>query len=101
VHKVLRPAGVEPRQATYLQLTEGIVEMVKAGLGASVLPKWSIATALSSRGVKAIRITKAGVFRKWYAATLNDVAATPFMEEFIRLLIRQGPASKRPSRGPS
>jgi LysR family transcriptional regulator for metE and metH len=97
VQKVLRPAGFEPSHATYLQLTEGIIEMVKAGLGASVLPKWSIATALASKGVKAIRITKSGVFRKWYAATLGDTAPTPIMEEFIRLLIKQAPAAKRPS----
>jgi LysR family transcriptional regulator for metE and metH len=95
VQRVLRPAGVEPRHATYLQLTEGIIEMVKAGLGASVLPRWSIATALSSKGVKAIRITRAGVFRKWYAATLSDVASSPVMEEFVRLLIKQGPTAKR------
>lgn len=97
VQKVLRPAGFEPRQCTYLQLTEGIIEMVKAGLGASVLPKWSIATALASKGVKAIRITKAGVFRKWYAVTLGDTADTPIMEEFIRLLSKQAPVTKRSS----
>ncbi len=43
------------------------------------------------RASKAIRITKNGVFRKWYAATLGDTAATPIMEEFIRLLIKQAP----------
>ena len=96
VQKVLRPAGIEPRRVTYLQLTEGIIEMVKAGMGVSVLPKWSIAQRASPSGdVKAIRITRAGVFRKWYAATLSGVAPTPFMEEFIRLLIKQGPAAKK------
>jgi LysR family transcriptional regulator, regulator for metE and metH len=98
VQKVLRPAGIEPRRVTYLQLTEGIIEMVKAGLGTSVLPKWSIAHVLASHDVKAIRVTKAGVFRKWYAVTLSDVAPTPFTEEFIRLLIKQGPAAKRGAR---
>jgi LysR family transcriptional regulator, regulator for metE and metH len=101
VQKVLRPAGIEPRHVTYLQLTEGIIEMVKAGLGASVLPKWSIANALASQQVKAVRITKAGVFRKWFAATLSDVAPTPFMEDFIRLLIKQGPAATRSPRRPA
>lgn len=95
VQKVLRPAGVEPRHITYLQLTEGIIEMARAGMGASVLPKWSIANALAARHVRAVRITKNGVFRKWYAATLRDIVPTPFMEEFIRLLIKQGPAAKR------
>lgn len=95
VQKVLRPAGIELRRVTYLQLTEGILEMIKADMGVSVLPKWSIANVIASRDVKAIRITKPGVFRKWYAATLSGPATTPVMEEFIRLLIKQGPTAKK------
>lgn len=98
VKNVLRPAGLAPAHVTYMQLPEGIIEMVKAGMGTTVLPKWSIASNLASNGITAVRITKAGVFRKWYAVTLGDVTPTPFMEEFIRLLIKQGPASRRPSR---
>jgi LysR family transcriptional regulator for metE and metH len=101
VRKVLRPAGLAPTNATYLQLPEGILEMVKAGMGATVLPKWSIAHALASGDIRAVRITKAGVFRKWYAVTLADVAPSPLMEEFIRLLIKQAPASRRAVRRPS
>lgn len=88
VRKVLRPAGLTPSNATYLQLPEGIIEMVRAGMGATVLPKWSISHALAAGGIKAVRITPSGVFRKWYAVTLADVAPTPVMEEFIRLLIQ-------------
>ena len=98
VRRVLRPAGIEPAHVTYLQLPEGIIEMVKAGLGATVLPRWSIANTLTSNGVKAIRITKDGVFRKWYAVMLSDVTPTPFMEEFIRLLIKQAPTSRHQAR---
>jgi LysR family transcriptional regulator for metE and metH len=98
VRQVLRPAGVEPAHVTYLQLPEGIIEMVKAGMGVTVLPKWSIANNLEAGGIRAIRITRGGVFRKWYAVTLRDAATTPFVEEFIRLLIAQAPASRRTAR---
>ncbi len=98
VRRVLKPAGLEPRHVTYLQLPEGILEMVRAGMGATVLPRWSIAATLAAKGVKAIRITKDGVFRKWYAVMLSDVTSTPFMEDFIRLLIRQAPAARRSPR---
>jgi LysR family transcriptional regulator for metE and metH len=98
VRKVLQPIGLAPSNATYLQLPEGIIEMVKAGMGATVLPKWSIVHALASGDITAVRITKAGVFRKWYAVTLSDVTPTPFMDEFIRLLTTQNPASKRGGR---
>lgn len=109
VKHVLRPAGVEPRHVNYLQLTEGILEMVKAGMGATVLPTWSIAGTLKSGDVAAVRITRAGVFRKWYAVTLAEVTPTPFVEEFVRLLSCEGlprvrraapsaPARTRPAR---
>lgn len=98
VTKVLRPAGVHVKRVTYLQLTEGILEMVKAGMGISVLPKWSIANAIAAGDVTALRINRAGVFRKWYAATLDGIPATPFMKDFIRLLIKQGPAAQTAAR---
>ncbi len=100
VQKVLRPAGIELQRVTYLQLTEGILEMVKAAMGASVLPKWSIANVIASGDIRAVRITRAGVFRKWYAVTLGDGASAPFVEEFIRLLIKQGPTAKKVVRSP-
>ena len=93
IQKVMRPLGIEPRRVTYLQLTEGIIEMVKAGLGTSVLPKWSIEHAIAANVVRAIRITRSGVFRKWYAASLSGVALTPFADEFIRLLVKHGPSA--------
>jgi LysR family transcriptional regulator for metE and metH len=98
VKNVLKPAGLTPAHATYVQLPEGIIEMVKAGMGATVLPKWSIARSLASNEIKGVRITRGGVFRKWWAVTLADAALTPFTEEFIRLLIKQAPAPKRPLR---
>jgi LysR family transcriptional regulator for metE and metH len=98
VQKVLRPAGIELRRVTYLQLTEGILEMIRADKGVSVLPTWSIANVIASGDVRAIRITRSGVFRKWYAATLSGIAPTPFLEEFIRLLIKQGPAARKVAR---
>jgi LysR family transcriptional regulator for metE and metH len=98
VQKVFRPAGIELRRVTYLQLTEGILEMIKAGMGVSVLPRWSIVNVIASGDVKPVRITRSGVFRKWYAARLNGITPTPFMEEFIRLLIKHGPAAKKVAR---
>jgi LysR family transcriptional regulator for metE and metH len=96
--KVLRPAGIAPKKFSYLQLTEGILEMVKAGMGVSVLPRWSIASAISAGDIKAVRITRSGVFRKWYAATLAGAAPAPFVEEFIKLLVKQGPMTKKAMR---
>lgn len=90
VQTVLRPARLEPGDVTLIRLTEAILEMVKAGLGVSVLPTWSIEPAIESGLVKAVRITKAGVFRRWDAATLAAAPPSPFLEYFVKELTKQG-----------
>ena len=39
----LLPVGIRPKRYTGIMLTEAIIEMVKAGLGATVLPAWTAA----------------------------------------------------------
>jgi LysR family transcriptional regulator, regulator for metE and metH len=95
MRRVMRPAGLEPGRVTFLQLTEAILEMVKARMGVSVLPTWSIAPAIGTGAVRAVRVTRSGVYREWNAATLAAAEPTPFAEYFIQLLIRQGKSMGR------
>ncbi|MFL6595237.1 MAG: LysR family transcriptional regulator [Chthoniobacterales bacterium] len=80
----LLPGGVRPRRFTGVMLTDAIVAMVKAGLGVTVLPRWTMANVLSEGGLKALRITRSGASTSWYAVTrkkpdnpkvLNDLIA--------------------------
>ena len=95
MRQVFRPLGLVPAQVTYLQLSEGILAMVRAGMGVTVLPRWSVAGVLAAGDITALRISETGVFRKWYAVTLADLAPTPFMEAFIGLLSSAAPAPRR------
>ena len=90
VREIMRPAGIEPAHVSFVQLTEAILEMVKARLGVSVLPTWSIEPALKAGAVRAVRITPRGVYREWSAVTLADAAPSPFVEHFLQLLGQQG-----------
>lgn len=92
VRDVLRPAGVEPRSVSFVQLTEAIIEMVKAHLGVTVLPTWSVAPALQAGSITAVRITSSGVYRQWSAVTLAAAAPSIFVEHFLSVLQKQGPA---------
>jgi len=93
--QVLIPAGVSPRQLTSLQLTEAIVEMVKAGLGVSAIAGWAIAPYVKSKQVRAVRLTRNGVRRHWRAATLRRAPRPRYIDDFIKLASRMAPQQLR------
>lgn len=83
---VLAPAGVMPARISYLQLTEGILEMVKAGLGIAVLASWAVNPELNRQTIKALPLTRTGFVREWSAATLRNGPMPEHMDSFIKLL---------------
>ena len=88
VTRILRPAGVRPGRLRFVQLTEAILEMVKAGLGVSVLPTWAVRSALETGEIRAVRITRAGVRRQWTAATLHGVEEPAYVTDFLDLVYK-------------
>jgi LysR family transcriptional regulator for metE and metH len=86
IRDVLRPAGVLPSRVLFVQLTEAIIEMVKARLVVSVLPTWSIRPALRTGAVVAVPLTRKGITRQWSAATLVGRDDPPYLSHFIDLL---------------
>lgn len=84
--RVLDPAGVIPRRVSAIQLTEAIVEMVKAGLGVAALARWAIEPYVRAGTLVGVRITPDGVHRSWFAATLRQATTPLYIREFCRLL---------------
>jgi LysR family transcriptional regulator for metE and metH len=93
--QVLIPAGVSPRQLSSVQLTEAIVEMVKAGLGVSTIAGWAIAPYVKSKQVRAVRVTRGGLRRHWQAATLRSSQRPKYVDDFITLASRMTPLQLR------
>ena len=94
LREVLRPAGVEPRQLTRVQLTEAIVELVKANLGVSVLARWAVAPQLRERSLVGIPLTARGFHRRWWAVTRPHETAPAYQQSLLELLgrhLRGGP----------
>jgi LysR family transcriptional regulator for metE and metH len=94
LREVLRPAGVEPRQLTRVQLTEAIVELVKAGLGITVLARWAIAPQLRDGSLVGIPLTARGFHRRWWAVTRRHETAPAYQRSLLELLgrhLRGGP----------
>jgi LysR family transcriptional regulator, regulator for metE and metH len=87
-HQVLAPAGVTPRRVTKLELTEAIVELVKAGLGISVLARWAVAPHVAAGTVRTVPLTARGLQRHWRAAVVRRTPLPTYLREFTRLLAR-------------
>ena len=92
--RILAPAGVEPARVSQVPLTEAILELVKAGLGVSVMARWAIEPAIKTGAVRAVRITRRGVHRGWSAVTLRDRVEPKWQREFISLLSKQALPAK-------
>jgi LysR family transcriptional regulator for metE and metH len=91
-NRLFDPARVEPARISYVPLTEAILEMVKAGMGAAILARWAIEPALKSGAVRALRITRRGIRRQWSAATLRDRPEPRWQADFVALLRDRSPA---------
>ena len=87
--RILTPAGVEPARVSQVPLTEAILELAKAGLGVGVLARWAIEPAIKARAVRALPITRKGVFRTWTAVTLRERPEPKWQREFVDLLAQR------------
>ena len=87
---VLRPAGVQPRKVTPVLLTEAILEMVRSGIGVSVIAHWAAAPYVERGDVRIVRITRSGLRRQWCLAVRAKSAATPTIQHFVDALRTPG-----------
>lgn len=66
--RFMRPANVHPKRFVRVELPEAIAELVRAGLGVSVLSQWAIEPYLRAGSLAATRLTKHGLKLDWFAA---------------------------------
>jgi LysR family transcriptional regulator, regulator for metE and metH len=91
IYRLVREAtGVSP-STLEMQLTEATIELVKAGLGVSLLARWAVEPHVKSRTLRALPLTRRGYPRTWSAATLKDMARVPHIREFIDLVAADPP----------
>jgi LysR family transcriptional regulator for metE and metH len=84
--QVVMSSGVSPYRVSSVQLTEAIIEMVKAGVGIGILSRWAVAPQVASKSIRALPLTKRRVYRQWFAASLRNKSAPPYLQAFTSLL---------------
>jgi len=92
--RLLVPAGVSPAGFQQVQLTEAIIELVKAGLGVAVLARWAVEPYIRNGSVRALSLTRRGYHRVWSAAMLKDMSRVPYVREFVDLVATHPPFAK-------
>ena len=86
VREVLLPAGIVPRKASGIQLTEGIFEFARACLGVAVVARWALGSLRDHQGLVSIRIGRHGIQRNWKAAWMRSHPDSKMLKNFARLL---------------
>jgi LysR family transcriptional regulator for metE and metH len=83
---ILGPTGVSPSQVSTLQLTEAIIELVKADMGVTILARWAVKPYLESGALRAIPIDHPGVRRTWTALTRANQSPLEYVSDFVGFL---------------
>ena len=91
--KLLTPAGIDPK-VRQVQLTEVILEMVRAGMGLAILARWVVQPYLESRAIVGLRLTERGFYRQWHAVVPRTLAGTDYVTEFLRLVASRAPVGR-------
>lgn len=81
--QLLIPENIQPKKIIPMQITEAVVEMVKAGMGIKVIAKWIIEPYLHDKRLAVIPVTRKGLFRTWYAVSLNKPDTPQYLDNFI------------------
>ena len=100
--QVLKPKGIEPKTIMNVGAPQAIIEMVAAGFGISIFPRWAIAEALKTWPIVARPITPKGLPLTWHAVSLAHADIPIYQQEFIRNISKlnvteQSMATARPA----
>ena len=84
--QVLIPERVQPKNVIQVQVTEAIIEMVKAGLGVNVMAKWIAEPYLKDGEIALVPVTKRGISRMWNVVRLKQETPPQYLVNFMEHL---------------
>lgn len=86
MNQLLIPSGIRPDRVSSIQITDGILDLVKAGLGISVVAEWAAADDVRAGRLVAIPIEGGLFVRQWQAVATHETMNLPHVRRFVELL---------------
>ena len=69
--------------------TSATLELIQAGFGIAVVGRWVIEPQVRAGTLRAVPITRRGVWCRWNAVMLKELAAAPHVRDFVALIGRE------------
>jgi len=84
--KVLRPAGIRPKEVNEITLMEPTLQLVKYGFGITVLARWAVHSRPANDEFRTVPITSRGLRRTWHAATRSSRNLPEYLTTLLEAL---------------
>ena len=82
--QILKPKDIEPKKIMNVGAPQAIIEMVAAGFGISIFPRWALTEAVKTWKIVARPITPKGFPLTWHATHLTHSNIPIYQQEFIK-----------------
>jgi LysR family transcriptional regulator for metE and metH len=86
--EIIAAAGSVPGNVVIAE-TSATLELIQAGFGIAVVGRWVIEPQIRAGTLRAVRITRKGVWCRWSALMLKPLATAPHVRDFVALVARE------------
>jgi LysR family transcriptional regulator for metE and metH len=93
-NRFLTPGGVTPHRVLHVELTEAILELVRARHGVAVLASWAVRPEVEAGRLVTRPLGPQPVRRLWHAAARAPYAALPYVREFVEQVKKAVPRGR-------
>lgn len=84
--QLFSPAGVLPARVISAGVTDAVLALVRAGLGVSILPAWTLRPHLAPDDLATVALTANGLHLNWYLVTRQGEAEASATRQLARTL---------------
>jgi LysR family transcriptional regulator for metE and metH len=89
IYRQMIAAAGKPAANVGIAETAAAIELVKAGLGVALVGRSVIEPHVRAGTLRAVRITRKGVWCRWQAAMVKELAASGYVRDFVEVVTRE------------